>query len=301
MAKVKVPIYGSNRVGLIDEGATVGATLGVDLRDETGKVVTLASLVAAAAEEARRLILTETAPRNDQTFIATLLIDPATGVLVIDCTFAEQFRLVLTRDVTAIQFINVPTVKVLVIEIVQPPDAIWTIEETAWPPSVSFVSGIVYVPSQAMGAIDTVGIQTINAGQNWAVRTSQVVNPGTGGIDPGGGNPTPPPGGGLAVTLEPSPAFGFCFVTVPNQCAPSVQVTANVTGGTPPYTFLWTRISGSTAIVPNSTSIANPTFSAPNGGTNLSWQGRWRCTVQDADGAIKAPEVDIQLERGNDL
>lgn len=178
-----------------------------------------------------------------------------------------------------------------------------------WPTTVTFESGVPFVPTQVFDKTDAIGLSTINGGASWLLRGANNVSLVEGGTEPDSGNnppppspeePPPPPAPTLAAAISPSPAFGFCFVSLPGACSPSVQVVVDIVGGTPPYSAKWIQISGSAAVVPNSTTIVNPTFSAASGSSNVTHKARWRCTVVDAAAAVVQPEADITLERAND-
>lgn len=67
-----------------------------------------------------------------------------------------------------------------------------------------------------------------------------------------------------------------------------------VTGSAAPFTYSWTRISGSTVPQISSTSAQNPTWSnflTPNG----SHSATWRVTVTDANGATATSDVFVTL------
>lgn len=59
------------------------------------------------------------------------------------------------------------------------------------------------------------------------------------------------------------------------------QVTATASGGTPGYTYLWSRTGGDATISCSNTAIANPTFSASGTATQTK-AATWICTVTDS-------------------
>jgi PKD repeat protein len=65
--------------------------------------------------------------------------------------------------------------------------------------------------------------------------------------------PSPPPAEALTVSIIPSPPSGNAPL--------SVNFTGNVTGGTPPYTYLWSFGDGATS------SLANPSHTYQSSGT----------------------------------
>lgn len=96
---------------------------------------------------------------------------------------------------------------------------------------------------------------------------------------PGGG------GGGLSITINDGSPFGSVFS--PHSSAPLFRtvttnsVTVTPTGGTGPYTYAWTRVSGDSAV--NVSNATNPTVSfnanVPRDGERSA---TWRCTVTDS-------------------
>jgi hypothetical protein len=71
------------------------------------------------------------------------------------------------------------------------------------------------------------------------------------------------------------------------------STTATVTGGTSPFTFAWTRLSGDFPNI-SSLSVQNPTFSATvfDGATNSS---TWRVTVTDANSNTATANITVDL------
>jgi hypothetical protein len=105
---------------------------------------------------------------------------------------------------------------------------------------------------------------------------------------PGGG------GGGLSATASPGRAIGEVtdtnlFVTVTSN-----SVTVTPSGGTAPYTYAWTRLSGDSAVAANSPTTATTTFSA-----NVpKWDSReatMQCTVTDSLSATTTVNVLVTL------
>jgi hypothetical protein len=71
------------------------------------------------------------------------------------------------------------------------------------------------------------------------------------------------------------------------------STTATVTGGTSPFTFAWTRLSGDFPTI-SSASAQNPTFSAlvGDGAPNSS---TWRVTVTDANSNTATADISVDL------
>jgi len=254
-----------------------------------------------AETEEQVLLATDSLARIGDAAQPPTILSISAGVLLIDARANEQFTLQLTEDVTSIVFINIPTERILIIQITQ--TAAFSIVETAWPASVIFESGVVYQATQVAGRVDTIGLSTLNAGVAWLLRAATNVLPEGGGTAPDEGNPPPPPGsdGSLTATIKPSPVEGFCFVNLPGQCSPSKVAVVTISGGAQPYTALWSKISGSSLITISSTTSLSPVFSIPSGSTNIAVSAVWRCTVTDSAGALKQPQVQVDMERANNL
>lgn len=129
-------------------------------------------------------------------------------------------------------------------------------------------------------------------GSTWVDITTAKRWDGANWIDitlPGGG------GGTLTATIS-NGSVGNGSVgeeeTCPTITSQSTTVTA--TGGTGPYTYLWTRLSGSSAILCDSPTTATTTFSASICVGSRS--GVWRCTVEDSLGATDTVDCSITLD-----
>ncbi|MEV0390473.1 hypothetical protein [Nonomuraea sp. NPDC050643] len=109
----------------------------------------------------------------------------------------------------------------------------------------------------------------------------------------------------VAALLDPptvsSTSWGYLRVfTQPPYISPPVSVTA--TGGVPPYSYAWQKISGDHA-----TNAASPTGSStgwqrpipPNGHSGV-WSSQWRCLVTDSLGIMAyTPVVSVTFEWEN--
>ncbi len=223
------------------------------------------------------------------TVVTDLWIGPG-GQLIIQCNLGEQFRLLLTENVTEVFFWNVLLETTIIIEIQQTGD--FTI---VWPANVVPVSGVPYVVTQGGDPdalkIDTVGLHTDTGGVTWQLRADLDDDPSSGG----GGGP-------LTVAITPNPAYAYA------GAAPDVDVLATVTGGTAPITVLWSRgaggigdWSGSSGNTggPNFT-CSDPTDLNPNFSRTGTADGyvaqNWRVVATDATGLQAQTIAEITLE-----
>jgi hypothetical protein len=94
----------------------------------------------------------------------------------------------------------------------------------------------------------------------------------------------------MSVSAPDVEGFGADFASAGTVTG---STTATVTGGTSPFTFAWTRLSGDTPTI-SSASAQNPTFSAfvgdsaPNSST-------WRVTVTDANSNTATADISVDL------
>lgn len=101
-------------------------------------------------------------------------------------------------------------------------------------------------------------------------------------------------GGGLSATANKSSvsaASNDGAEECPTHTSELVTVTA--VGGTGPYTYAWTRLSGSAAVFADSSTDASTTFSA-----SICFGSRsavFRCTVTDSLSATAAVDVSVIL------
>ena len=100
----------------------------------------------------------------------------------------------------------------------------------------------------------------------------------------------PSAGAALSVRLSPAGPLNLnagcpAFLTAP------VQATAS--GGTAPYTYTWTRTSGSQS------SITNPASGSPSIGAVVNWGDHfaetWTVTATDATGATGTASIDVSF------
>lgn len=104
---------------------------------------------------------------------------------------------------------------------------------------------------------------------------------------------------GVSVSVNDNNAIGFLFSPAPAPTSefitsfPSTVMTAS--GGTPPYTYSWARISGATQISADSPSANSTTFSA-NVPQNTQYFAVFRGTVTDSTGASATVNVNVTLD-----
>ena len=126
----------------------------------------------------------------------------------------------------------------------------------------------------------------------------------------GAGTPstTEPPGAGLAgtvgvlpsnLTVSASPSAISKTDTAATIVTASTTVTA--VGGTSPYTYAWTRISGSSSISATSASAATTTFTGSSLVSGTTYDAVFRCTVTDSAGtpAVKTVDVTVRIIRAS--
>jgi hypothetical protein len=109
---------------------------------------------------------------------------------------------------------------------------------------------------------------------------------------PGGG------GGILGATGSPNPATTETIFDDDDLATyvTSYEVGITATGGTAPYTYAWTYVSGSTAISCLAPSASSTAFAA----TIYRGSSRgavWRCTITDSAAASVTVDISVELER----
>ncbi len=97
----------------------------------------------------------------------------------------------------------------------------------------------------------------------------------------------------------PAPALGLTFtpasprVDAPDPGPASVAVTANPTGGIPPYSYAWTRVTGTKTSI-SATTVANPVFGATLAASE-SVNESWKLTVTDSAGKTISGNVGVVM------
>jgi hypothetical protein len=77
----------------------------------------------------------------------------------------------------------------------------------------------------------------------------------------------------------------------------TASATATAIGGTSPYTYAWTRQSGSTSISADSASSATSTFTGTSLASGTTYNAVFRCTVTDNAAATKTADVSVSITR----
>lgn len=144
------------------------------------------------------------------------------------------------------------------------------------------------------GAFVDTSIERRWDGSNWVDLTIAKRWDGSSWVDiafPGGG------GANLSATINPASLFKSALQFEPAPPFKNVvtaAATVTPTGGTGPYTYQWTKVSGDSAIVPSSTTAASVTFSA-NAPKNQLLTATWQCTVTDSLSATFAVSLPVRI------
>lgn len=100
--------------------------------------------------------------------------------------------------------------------------------------------------------------------------------------------------GSFGATISPGTASGLIVSDLLNVTVTSNSVTATPVGGTGPYTYAWTWLSGDSAVAANSPTSASTTFSA----IVPKWDSReatMRVTVTDSLSATATADIFVML------
>lgn len=206
------------------------------------------------------------------------ILEVSNSTITIDCRY-NKFKLLLDQDVNYVGFINVPQTKTVLIYSEQSGGS----HVLTFPSWVKPIDNVPFVASPVGGATDIIGLDTENAGLDWALVAQQ----------PAGG------GSAFAMTAWPAPAHAqvVCTPTQPKTVA--IQVYAEQVNGVAPVTYDWARIDsydGPDFAVSDIASAA-PTFSIPSGNTAVDSTQVWRCTCTDNASRSVNVTVTVRLVR----
>lgn len=100
----------------------------------------------------------------------------------------------------------------------------------------------------------------------------------------------------LALTIDPYPEAST-YDPTDGPGSASVGAEGIATGGTPAYSYLWTYVSGSTALIIDNATLAAPTWTFTSGSIASIRSAVWRCTVTDSvmDTATQTVTLRIQI------
>lgn len=110
-------------------------------------------------------------------------------------------------------------------------------------------------------------------------------------------------GSGFSVTITPGSADGYVFNPEPASLIQHVitnSVTASAAGGTGPYTYAWTYVSGSSAHTPSAPAAATTGFSADQP-KNSERNSVWRVTATDSLAATATADIPVRTEAATDI
>ena len=96
-----------------------------------------------------------------------------------------------------------------------------------------------------------------------------------------------------ALTASISPVYAYASTTG-GASGTTNSVTVTAAGGTPPYTYAWTKKSGDTVTV-NSPTAATTTFSGAVGVVGGFLSAVYTCTVTDSAGSPATFTVDVNV------
>lgn len=132
-------------------------------------------------------------------------------------------------------------------------------------------------------------------GSAWVAVSTVKRYDGSAWVDTGWGG-----GGGGALSATASPGSVDENIVIPDEDLASTvisdAVTVTAAGGTAPYTYAWSRMSGSSSVAVTSPTAATTTFEAVIY-RGLSRSAVFRCTVTDAAMDTATVDVSVSLSR----
>lgn len=102
---------------------------------------------------------------------------------------------------------------------------------------------------------------------------------------------------GISTTLNGSASPSSITKTDTGATIVTASTTVTPTGGTTPYTYAWTRISGSTSISATSATSATTTFTGTSLASGTTYSAVFRCTITDNVAATKTVDVNVEIIR----
>jgi hypothetical protein len=119
---------------------------------------------------------------------------------------------------------------------------------------------------------------------------------GSGGAGGSGGGSGEGSGGGFVVKVE-SPVYGSNSGAASSGTVTSAAAPATVSGGTAPYTHLWTRVSGDPAISIINSTTDSASFQAVVSNFTTPRTGTFKDTVTDSFGVtVASNELSVSLD-----
>lgn len=123
----------------------------------------------------------------------------------------------------------------------------------------------------------------------------------------GDSDPIPDSGGAglgakaLSVTSGLRATANSVSVRTKNAGASSPASSAAATGGTAPYTYAWTYVSGDTSIGATSPTSASTTFGRSSMADMTTYTASWKCTVTDSVAATATATIGVSFRRDSSL
>ncbi len=97
----------------------------------------------------------------------------------------------------------------------------------------------------------------------------------------------------FSVSLSPS----YLYTSGAGTPLTSAVVTATPSGGTGPFTYAWTRLSGSASVTATAPTSPSTAFGSGALGVSSARTADWRCTVTDSLAATTSADITTDFER----